>query len=218
MIDGSQLVESFVEVSSFKDRGLRQRMQTLERRFANIAAESVRATLAAEGVSLSLLRGALALKAASAQINEVVHAVGILRALPLILKANEQIEYLSLGAGNTGRPFDLETDFRVAEFKFIDWKGNDAVRQDALFKDFYELAEFATHKEKCLYVVGLDLPQKFLRGGRSCKSVLNRHQTTWSHFAPRYLESHKTVGSYFAARQDTVHIIDLGELLPELRS
>jgi hypothetical protein len=37
----------------------------------------------------------------------VIHAVGILTALPHILEHDERIETLSLGAGNTGRQFDL---------------------------------------------------------------------------------------------------------------
>jgi hypothetical protein len=28
-----------------------------------------------------------------------------------------------IGAGYTGREFDLETNYRVAEFKFIHWRG-----------------------------------------------------------------------------------------------
>jgi hypothetical protein len=31
----------------------------------------------------------------------------------------EQVEKVSLGAGNSGREFDRETNYRVAEFKFV---------------------------------------------------------------------------------------------------
>ncbi|WP_283814259.1 hypothetical protein [Bradyrhizobium aeschynomenes] len=41
--------------------------------------------------------------------------------LPHILEEGEIVDYVSLGAGNTGRPFDLETNRRIAEFKFIHW-------------------------------------------------------------------------------------------------
>ena len=57
------------------------------------------------------------------QINVLIHSIGILLSLPKILENNEIIEYLSLGAGNTGRQFDLETNCRIAEFKFINWQG-----------------------------------------------------------------------------------------------
>ena len=65
------------------------------------------------------------------------------------------IEYVSLGAGNTGRAFDLETNQRIAEFKFIHWQGGpESIRQNSLFKDFYEMAEYDTRKQKFLYVLG----------------------------------------------------------------
>ncbi len=52
--------------------------------------------------------------------------------LPKILKPGEIVEYVSLGAGNTGRQFDLETNRRVAELKFIRWRGADSIREGAL--------------------------------------------------------------------------------------
>ncbi len=71
------------------------------------------------GVTSELLSAAYAVKRAAAQINVLVHAVGGLLLLPKIMEPGEKIEYVSLGAGNSGRDFDLETDRRVAEFKFI---------------------------------------------------------------------------------------------------
>src|SRR5262249_35418951 len=134
-----------------------------------------------------LLRSALHLKLASAEINVIVHAVGILLSLPHILDPDERVQYLSLGAGNTGRPFDLETDKRIAEFKFIDWKGgSETIRQNSLFKDFYELVEFETTKKRFLYVVGLEHPMKFFNGGRACESVMSRNKRLWARYCERY--------------------------------
>jgi hypothetical protein len=45
-----------------------------------------------------------------------------LRLPPHVLEDDEHVEHLSLGAGNTRCPFDLETDRRVAEFKFVNWR------------------------------------------------------------------------------------------------
>ena len=74
------------------------------------------------GLDIDLLTASYLVKSLAGQINVIIHAVGILTALPEILEENERVEYLSLGAGNTGRQFDLETDRRIAEFKFINWK------------------------------------------------------------------------------------------------
>jgi hypothetical protein len=69
--------------------------------------------------------------------------------LPHILEDGERIEYLSLGAGNIGRAFDFETNYRVAEFKFIRWRGGaESIRQNSIFKDYFLLAEGETDKRK----------------------------------------------------------------------
>ena len=101
--------------------------------------------LKSEGVDREALAAAAELKRLAGQINVTIHALGILLCLPHILEAGEIVEYVSLGAGNTGRQFDLETNRRVAEFKFIRWRGgSEAIRQNSIFKDFYLLAEYPT--------------------------------------------------------------------------
>jgi hypothetical protein len=69
-----------------------------------------------------LFDAALVVKKASAQINEVVHAVGIINSISEILDEGEIITNLSLAAGDEGDGFDLETTKRIAEFKFSRWQ------------------------------------------------------------------------------------------------
>lgn len=69
-----------------------------------------------EGLGHDELLAALAVKAIAGQINVVIHTLGILVSLPFILEEDKVVETLSLGAGNTGRRHDLETDRRIAEF------------------------------------------------------------------------------------------------------
>jgi hypothetical protein len=117
------------------------------------------------------------------QINVVVHTLGILASLPHILRPGEVIESLSLGAGNTGRRHDLETDLRVAEFKFISWRGGaEAIRQNTLFVDLFNLANSPTSKPREMYVVGKEQPLKFLNNNRSIRSVLSKHSSTQVRF------------------------------------
>jgi hypothetical protein len=216
MITKVDLNQASAALTEFRDVSLKRRLSSLERSFGGHEVGRFDQLLQEERLSGNLLADALAMKDASSQISEIVHALGILRSLPLILDRDERVESLSLGAGNTGRPFDLETNIRIAEFKFIEWKGADAVRQDSLFKDFYELAEFPSNKAKYLYVVGLDYPLKFLRGGRACKSVMSRHKKTWEHFSKTYETKFATVADYFEYRQHLVKIVDLTGLLPEM--
>src|SRR6266851_1641833 len=93
----------------------------------------------------NLLLAASKIKSVAGRINDVVHALGILVSLPKIINGNETIISMSLGAGNTGRLWDLETSKQVAEFKFIRWQGGpESIRQNGLFKDFFSLAEYET--------------------------------------------------------------------------
>jgi hypothetical protein len=81
-----------------------------------------------------LFEAARSIKRAAAQIDVVLHALGIIVLLPAILEDDEVVESLSLGAGNSeAQRFDLETSHRVAEFTFIEWKGNDNTRLQKIF-------------------------------------------------------------------------------------
>jgi hypothetical protein len=147
----------------------------------------------------------------------VIHSLGILLCLPHLLNEGETIEYVSLGAGNTGRLFDLETSERVAEFKFIHWRGGpESIRQNQLFKDFYMLAENLTPKRKFLYVLGTEHPLKFLNGGRALKSVLSRNATVKKLFDDKYGSSLRTVREYYVPRKTAVTIEDVSALLGPL--
>ena len=163
----------------------------------------------------NLLNSALAVKKASSQIDVIIHATGILRSLRGILEPDEKIESVSLGAGNTGKKFDLETNHRVAEFKFIDWQGgSESIRQNGLFKDFLELAEHQTKKRKYLYVIGTELPLKFLRGGRKLTSVLSRDsKKLLPMINEKYGPEVVRVRDYYNLTKDRVEILDISALI-----
>src|SRR5262249_17298856 len=153
----------------------------------DVSAEQLESALASFGASENALTSAGQLKRLVGQLNVVIHALGIMLCLPKILEAGEIIKSVSLGAGNTGRPFDLETDRRVAEFKFITWRGGaETIRQNSLFKDFYLLAEHDTLKKKYLYVLETSRPLKFLNGGRALDSVLSKNVTLHRQFQHKY--------------------------------
>ena len=151
------------------------------------------------------------------QINVTIHALGILLCLPHILEVGETVEYVSLGAGNTGRQFDLETNLRVAEFKFIRWRGGpEAIRQNTTFKDFYLLGAHPTSKRKHLYLLGTEHALKFFEGGRALRSVLSRDQELGRMFFERFGERFRTVGDYYAVHGGEVKIEDISPWVSEL--
>jgi hypothetical protein len=158
-------------LQTFRGTDLTQTIYQIEKSMKGVSAENYAAVLSTSGAKAEVLGAAGLVKQLAGQINVVIHALGILLCLPHILRPGEIVEYVSLGAGNTGRAFDLETNLRVAEFRFIRWQGGpESIRQNSPFKDFYEMAEHDTKKEKYLYVLGTEHGEKFFNGGRTIKA------------------------------------------------
>ncbi len=203
-------------VERFKGRALEKTIADIERQLAAAQADQAKVTETNRsfGVDQALIQAAAAVKRASAQIDVVIHAAGILFALPHILRPGEKVECLSLGAGNAGSRFDLETDQRIAEFKFIQWqaRGN-AIREKTLFQDFFKLVRHQTSKEKYLYLLNTDIPKRFLSGSRDALKVLGRDKAG-DECIDRHGRPCHTVGEYFAAHKDEVHIENLTEIVP----
>jgi hypothetical protein len=204
-------------LQEFRRGSLRNAIADIESSLVGQSKEEMPKRLSSAGVSQELFLAALLFKRHASQIDNIVHAVGTLMALPHVLEIGEVIESLSLGAGNTGRSFDLETDRRVAEFTFIRWQGGpETVRQDKLFKDFYFLAEADTEKVRELYVIGVDHPTKFLESNRRIASVLHSNGKLRTSFQLTHAGGIATVREYFDSRRHLVRICDLATLVPAL--
>lgn len=171
------------------------------------------------GMNASLLAGARLAKRVAAQVDVVLHAAGIVHALPHVLTADELVEYVSLGAGNTGRPHDLETNRQVAEFKFINWAGGaETVRQDTLLIDLVNLATASTAKQRIMYVTGVDVPLHWLetskRVTRECLARKRRIPNRFdAHYGP---DAYHYVCDYWAHIKDLVALVDLAPVVPGL--
>ena len=210
------LLESASTIQNFQKDSLTKRISTIEHQLSGADIQSCLSSYESLMVSDNLLVSALAFKKAASQINVLIHAVGILLSLPHILNDGEIVESLSLGAGNSGRKFDLETNQRVAEYKFISWKGGaEAIRQNSLFKDFYFLAEDETPKKKYLYVIGLDYPTKFFNSNRAFTSILSKNNKLWIEFQEKYGERFNTVHQYYEYRKDKVNLEDISKMIPQ---
>jgi len=156
------------------------------------------------------------IKKIAGQINVLIHASGILTALPKILEPDERVVSVSLGAGNTGKDFDLETSHRVAEFKFINWRGGpESIRENSIFKDFYRLAEYEGKCRRCLYVINPDIPLRFFQNRRALNSVLKTKSFN-DEFYQKYGERYRVVSEYYHDKKHLVEIIDLAPLLPDV--
>src|SRR5580700_3325918 len=204
-------------LQTFRGADLTQTIYQIEKSLKGVSAQNYSAVLATSGAKEEVLGAAGLIKQLAGQINVVIHALGILLCLPHILRPGEVIDYVSLGAGNTGRAFDLETNLRIAEFKFIHWQGGpESIRQNSLFKDFYEMAEHETHKAKYLYVLGTAHAEKFLNGGRAMSSVLSRNETLRTKFTEKCGDQYRTVRDYYLPRKESVVIQDVSPFVPGL--
>ncbi len=214
----SDLHEAFEALAGFAaPDALTLRIGALERQLADQSRERAMGELEAEAITPELLQAALSVKRLAGQINVIVHAVGILVSLSYVLEPGERIEELSLGAGNTGRRHDLETDRQVAEFKFIEWRGGaESIRQNNLFVDLFNLASADTDKRRVLYVVGKTEPMRFLQNRRALDSVLSKNAAVAGRFRERHAGRFRTVNEYYMSVASLVEIVDLAELVPAL--
>ena len=209
--------DAISQVNKFKATSLAGTIASIESQLAHIGADAAEVGVINRsfGVSYELLIAAAAVKQASAQIDVVIHAVGILYTLPYILQENEAIEGLSVGAGSAGSEFDLVTNQRVAEFKFIRWQGGaEAVRKQTLFQDFFKLAREETEKEKYLYLLNTEIPLHFLRGRSQVRRILSRNKRLADDFLARYGQAYRTVGEYYRAHKSDIQIVNLAEIVP----
>jgi hypothetical protein len=206
-------------LAKFAGNDLTGTLSRIERSVRGLTAVGTRRFLLEATATIEVLMAAAEMKRLAGQINVIIHSLGILLCLPHILEVGEQVEKVSLGAGNTGREFDLETNRRVAEFKFIHWRGGpEAIRQNAIFKDFFLLAESESAKRKYLYVLGTEYPLKFLNGSRALKSVLSRNDTIRKAFYEHFGERFVKVRDYYELYRERVLIQDVSPWLPELAS
>ena len=212
------ILESVNRIQNFIGDSLTLRISEIEGILQNKNKSEISQFLQKEVINTQIINSAFSLKLVINQINVLIHALGILLTLPKILNEDEKVETLSLGAGNTGKPFDLETTFRIAEFKFINWKGgSESIRQNSLFKDFYLLAESDRYKRKELYVFGKEIPLKFLNGNRAIESVLSKNNKLLLEFRNKYQNKFIVVKDYYDYRKNDVRIINLYDIIPEIK-
>jgi hypothetical protein len=133
------------------------------------------------------------------------------------LEPDEILRRPSLAAGNDpSRPYDVETDRRVAEFKLARWDGHDAMRKRQVFKDLVHLAADASGRRAELYVLG-ERPLRFLREtGSSAEWGLDRFPATRQLFRERFGSLAVPISAVTDRTAGHVRIIDLAERLPRL--
>jgi hypothetical protein len=211
------ILKALDHIDLFRADSLRITIAGIERKSIGLKRDQSVDFLDGLKIGGELLFAAFLIKRRASQIDEIVHAAGILSALPYILDEDEYVENLSLGAGNTGKGFDLETNKRIAEFTFIQWQGGpEVIRQNKIFKDFFFLAEAETSKVRELYTLGLDHPLKFFNSGRSLARILEGNSKLGRAFQEKHGKMFPKVKDYFAVKSSMVRIRDIRECVPFL--
>lgn len=213
MPDSSEIVHLF---SAFTGSDLTNTVRRIETDIKGLSAENCNTFLERNGASHEVFSAAMKIKDIVGQIDVMIHALGILLCLPHILKSGEQVQHISLGAGNGGgRKFDLETNYRVAEFKFSRWRGgSEAARQNSLFADYVKLEQYSTSKDKYLYVFDKGgHTTGFLESGRTLRSVLSRNNALMKMFFDRFGDQFQTVRDYYAEYKNVIQIKDVSQWL-----
>ena len=206
-----ELEEALLHFSEFKKGNLKLQLKEIKDQLIGKTKSEVKG-------HPSLYEAALFIKKSSSQIDEVVHASGILKCLPLILNENEIIKDLSLAAGADGEGIDLITDQRIAEFKFSRWqqKGSNGSRKWQVFADLVNLLIKTDQRKKELYVLDAEKIKKyFLSEKASWQNVLSKSGGLKEKLAiflkERNLEG-LTLKDIFEI--ETISIIDIDKIIP----
>ncbi len=191
-------------------------LASLERRLEGADTAQVRQAAVEARVSAELLIAALTVRESLGRINDLIHAAGIMLALPHVLEDGETITNRpSLGAGNdSSRPYDLETNQRVAEFKLARWRGSDAMRKRQTFKDLVMLAADRSDRTAALFVIGPE-PGRFLRTSTSTAAwALDRSPGALRTFETAFGSPQMAIAEFTATHARHVQITDLRDVLP----
>jgi hypothetical protein len=215
--DLASAVKSYIELLQFFDHeDLSSRVLRLESQLEGADHETVDARVATEGMTDGLLEAALLVRKHAGRVNDLIHATMIVRSLPKILEPGEHIARRpSLAAGNDpSRKFDLETNFRVAEFKAGQWKGRDAMRKRGLVADLVGLVLERGERRAELYVLG-QLPIDFLRRSNSTMEwALGRSSPNLRRsYEQRFGSASLTVSQFTLGPAKDVALKDLLEVL-----
>lgn len=204
-------------VRFIRDEPLTTKIADIEHDLDGSSQSDIEAIVSARGISSDLLRGALLVRGRLGRINDLIHAAGISLALPELMEPGEVLRRPSLAAGNDpSRPYDVETDRRVAEFKLARWDGHDAMRKRQVLKDLVHLAADTSGRRPELYVLG-ERPLRFLRTTRSAASWgLDRSPATRELFVERFGSLDASISAFTNGPGSHVALINLEDRLPHL--
>jgi hypothetical protein len=221
-VSAEQAGAAFTALVAFLRSGsLTDGVRALEHRLVDTDRQTVAAVTNQAGLNDDLLRAALIVRRDVGRVNDVIHAAVIALALPIILNEGETvINRPSLGPGNDkSRPYDLETNLRVAEFKVAVWSGGDSMRQRTLTADLVHLALDESGRRPELWIAG-GQPLRFLRTSTTSVAGLLSRSSKYlrARYQDRYGSEPIPLCTFTAEHAGRVRLCDLADVLPTVAS
>lgn len=216
----------FLQLAKFLEGGrLKGVVADLEHELAS--ANGAEASQATEEVGIggalgtALFTAAVHTRQQLGRVSDLIHATGISLMLPVLLESGERLTNRpSLAAGNDpSRPFDVETDQRIMEFKFGVWQpGSNAARKRGVFHDLLHLAADLSGRRPELYVVGPQAAKFLLSTTSKVSWALNRQaEKSQQLFERRFGSVDVPIPEFTRGPAAHVKIFDLEQMLPALR-
>ena len=206
------LIEAMNIVKTFKNKSVKETLKDLERLEKTISFSNFE----------NIFFAAKIIKDASSQIDEIVHASGIMIAKEVWLNENEEVQYLSLGAGNHKERFDMETNLRIAEFKFGKWNDNSAngIRRRGYFSNYINLLTANDQRNKYFIVEDKKSFLKFVSGKATWRNVLSKTPTGFKKLEKFIIQNNKehlvTVGQIYKEFEEQVTIVDYNQIIENI--
>lgn len=209
MVANMNLNEAINIVKIFKNENIKETLKDLQRLEKIISSPNFE----------NIFTAAKIIKEASSQIDEIVHASGIMRAKEVWLHEDEKVQYLSLGSGNHKERFDMETNLRIAEFKFGKWNENSAngIRRRGYFSNYINLLTADDHRTKYFVVEDKNSFVKFMNGKAAWRNVLSKNPSGFKKLENFMIENKKedlvSVGEIYKEFEEQVTIIEYNQII-----
>jgi hypothetical protein len=217
-----QAAAAFATLAAYLQAGpLSSGISALEHQLVNTDHTTAATASSSAGLTEDLLRAALIVRREIGRVSDVIHAATITLALPHILQDGELVTNRpSLGPGNDPtRPYDLETNQRVAEFKIALWTGGDSMRQRTLTADLVHLSLDDSGRRPELWVAG-QKPIQFLRNSRMTVSdlLMRSSASLRDRYHARYGSDRIPLSAFTTTHAAHVQLCDIGEVIPAIAS
>jgi hypothetical protein len=209
MVANMNLNEAINIVKIFKNENIRETLKDLQKLEKTISSANFQNVFSAAKI----------IKEASSQIDEIVHASGIMIAKEVWLHKDEEVQYLSLGAGNHKEHFDMETNLRIAEFKFGKWNENSAngIRRRGYFSNYISLLTANDHRSRYFVVENKKSFLKFMNGKAAWRNVLSKNPTGLKKMEKFIIENKKEhlvrVGEIYKEFEERVTILEYNQII-----